>query len=292
MWRRGRRGGAASEPVRIVLVDDHAILRQGLRLLLEREHDLQVVGGQFAGEAMAVVERTARGSCAHMKLPASDNDGLTCAPADRPISGAPGSWCSRPSGRRAGGPRHSGTGPAATWSRTLTPWTGARDPRGRPERQRLRLPLGRRDGAVDPRPAATSTADQPRAERAAAGRNGLSNRHRRAPASVRDHGEIPRPQRHAQAARDQPRRSGLQGHQDWPGPDIHLSTEIPSRLSGAEHQPPPCCTCPEQGEPVRSPRSPSWRMDRLRQSRVHTIRSGRAACRRAGHPALLQRVTR
>ncbi len=43
--------------------------------------------------------------------------------------------------------------------------------------------------------------------------NGLSNRGILPPsASVRDHGEIPRPQRHAQAARDQPRRSRLQGH--------------------------------------------------------------------------------
>ncbi len=66
-------------PVTIVLVDDHAILRQGLRSLLEREHDLQVVGeASSAGEALAVVERT-RPSIVllDMKLsPASDHDGL------------------------------------------------------------------------------------------------------------------------------------------------------------------------------------------------------------------------
>lgn len=66
-------------PVRIVLVDDHAILRQGLRSLLEREHDLQVVGeASSADEALAVVERT-RPSIVllDMKLsPASDHDGL------------------------------------------------------------------------------------------------------------------------------------------------------------------------------------------------------------------------
>ena len=46
-------------PVRIVLVDDHAILRQGLRALLDREHDLQVIGeAGSAREALAVVERT------------------------------------------------------------------------------------------------------------------------------------------------------------------------------------------------------------------------------------------
>ena len=60
-------------------MDDHAILRQGLRSLLEREHDLQVVGeASSAGEALAVVERT-RPSIVllDMKLsPASDHDGL------------------------------------------------------------------------------------------------------------------------------------------------------------------------------------------------------------------------
>jgi DNA-binding NarL/FixJ family response regulator len=74
-------------PVRIVLVDDHAILRQGLRSLLEREHDLQVVGeAGSCGEALAVVER-ARPSIVllDMKLsPASDNDGLgLCAQLTR-----------------------------------------------------------------------------------------------------------------------------------------------------------------------------------------------------------------
>jgi DNA-binding NarL/FixJ family response regulator len=72
----GPDGGAL---VTIVLVDDHAILRQGLRSLLEREDDLQVVGeASSVGEALAVVER-ARPAIVllDMKLsPASDNDGL------------------------------------------------------------------------------------------------------------------------------------------------------------------------------------------------------------------------
>ena len=74
-----RASPAGETPVRIVLIDDHAILRQGLRSLLERERDLQVVGeASSAGEALAVVER-ARPSVVllDMKLsPAADNDGL------------------------------------------------------------------------------------------------------------------------------------------------------------------------------------------------------------------------
>ncbi|GAA4057262.1 MadR family response regulator transcription factor [Actinomadura miaoliensis] len=46
-------------PVRIVLVDDHAIVRHGLRSILERESDLRVVGeASTAAEALVVVERT------------------------------------------------------------------------------------------------------------------------------------------------------------------------------------------------------------------------------------------
>ncbi|MBJ8338994.1 response regulator transcription factor [Antrihabitans sp. YC3-6] len=46
--------------IRLVLVDDHAILRQGLRSVLEREADLQVVGeASSEAEADAVVSRVA-----------------------------------------------------------------------------------------------------------------------------------------------------------------------------------------------------------------------------------------
>jgi DNA-binding NarL/FixJ family response regulator len=69
--------------VTLVLIDDHAILRQGLRSLLEREPDLQVVGeASSPGEALAVVQQTRPAIVLlDMKLsPASDDDGLAlCA---------------------------------------------------------------------------------------------------------------------------------------------------------------------------------------------------------------------
>jgi DNA-binding NarL/FixJ family response regulator len=34
----------ASDPITLVIADDHAVLRKGLRLLLEAEPDFQVVG--------------------------------------------------------------------------------------------------------------------------------------------------------------------------------------------------------------------------------------------------------
>lgn len=48
--------GTAAEPVRIVLVDDHAIMRQGLRSVLEREDDIEVVAeAATPAEALTVV---------------------------------------------------------------------------------------------------------------------------------------------------------------------------------------------------------------------------------------------
>ena len=81
--RPGGQQPDAGVPVTIVLIDDHAIVRQGVCSLLERERDLQVVGDCGSpGEAMVVVER-ARPTIVllDMKLSAaSDHDGLSlCA---------------------------------------------------------------------------------------------------------------------------------------------------------------------------------------------------------------------
>lgn len=69
----------ATGAVRIVLVDDHAIVRQGLRAVLERENDLGVVGeASSADEALAVVERS-RPEVVLLDLklsPGADTEGL------------------------------------------------------------------------------------------------------------------------------------------------------------------------------------------------------------------------
>lgn len=50
---------APANILRIVLVDDHAIVRHGLKSILERESDLEVVGeASTVAEAEAVVDRT------------------------------------------------------------------------------------------------------------------------------------------------------------------------------------------------------------------------------------------
>lgn len=42
--------GAGAAPMRILLVDDHAVLRSGLRMLLDAEGDMEVVGEASTGE--------------------------------------------------------------------------------------------------------------------------------------------------------------------------------------------------------------------------------------------------
>ena len=42
---------ARAGKIRIVLVDDHAVLREGLRLMLQREPDLEVVGEASTADA-------------------------------------------------------------------------------------------------------------------------------------------------------------------------------------------------------------------------------------------------
>jgi CheY-like chemotaxis protein len=46
-------------PTRILLVDDHALVRRGLRLILDREPDLMVVAE--AGDGAEAVELAGRG---------------------------------------------------------------------------------------------------------------------------------------------------------------------------------------------------------------------------------------
>ena len=54
----GTAAGAGAAPIRLVIVDDHAIIRQGLRTMLDGEPDLQVVGEAASpAEARALTAR-------------------------------------------------------------------------------------------------------------------------------------------------------------------------------------------------------------------------------------------
>jgi DNA-binding NarL/FixJ family response regulator len=49
--------GGPGEPIRVLVVDDHALFRRGLQMVLEQEEDIEVVGE--AGDGAEAVERAA-----------------------------------------------------------------------------------------------------------------------------------------------------------------------------------------------------------------------------------------
>ncbi|MGW5520415.1 MadR family response regulator transcription factor [Nocardia africana] len=70
---------AGIRQLRIVLVDDHAIVRQGLRTILEREHDIQVVGEAADAAAALTTVESLRPDIVLLDLKlgtGSDTDGL------------------------------------------------------------------------------------------------------------------------------------------------------------------------------------------------------------------------
>jgi DNA-binding NarL/FixJ family response regulator len=50
-------GAGSGEPIRVLVVDDHALFRRGLQMVLEQEEDIEVVGE--AGDGAEAVERAA-----------------------------------------------------------------------------------------------------------------------------------------------------------------------------------------------------------------------------------------
>ena len=53
-------GPASSEPIRVLVVDDHAVFRRGLQMVLEQEPDIEVVGEAGDGsEAVTMAANTA-----------------------------------------------------------------------------------------------------------------------------------------------------------------------------------------------------------------------------------------
>ncbi|MDF5751370.1 response regulator transcription factor [Spongiactinospora sp. TRM90649] len=54
----GRRGGGNDEPIRVLIVDDHALIRRSLELALSAESDIEVVGEASDGkEAVELADR-------------------------------------------------------------------------------------------------------------------------------------------------------------------------------------------------------------------------------------------
>lgn len=64
-------------PIRILLVDDHTLVRSGLRLLLEKDHDIEVVGeAANAADAICIVEQMCP-DIVLMDITLPDSDGIS-----------------------------------------------------------------------------------------------------------------------------------------------------------------------------------------------------------------------
>lgn len=58
MNRTSQRSGNGTRPIRVMVVDDHAVIRQGLKMLLESRPEIEVIGDCENGrEALLMVER-------------------------------------------------------------------------------------------------------------------------------------------------------------------------------------------------------------------------------------------
>jgi len=69
-----------SQPIRVVIVDDHVVVRTGLRLLIESQPGITVVGEASNGaEALAVVART-QPDVIVLDLDLGEESGLDCFP--------------------------------------------------------------------------------------------------------------------------------------------------------------------------------------------------------------------
>jgi DNA-binding NarL/FixJ family response regulator len=66
-------------PVRIVLADDHTVMRNGLRLLLERQPDLQVVGEAADGRQAVALAESANADIVIMDIGMPNLNGIEAA---------------------------------------------------------------------------------------------------------------------------------------------------------------------------------------------------------------------
>jgi len=68
------------DPIRIVLADDHAVVRAGIRLLLEREEDIEPVGEAASGREAIFEARSLKPDVILMDVVMPDGNGLEVIP--------------------------------------------------------------------------------------------------------------------------------------------------------------------------------------------------------------------
>jgi len=79
-----------SDPITVLLVDDHALVRRGFRLILEDAPDIQVVGEADDGDAAVELTRELRPEVIVMDCAMPGTDGLTATRRIREFAPDPG----------------------------------------------------------------------------------------------------------------------------------------------------------------------------------------------------------
>ena len=121
-----------SRMIRVVVVDDHAMVRTGLVALLEASDDITVVGQAPDGDAARQVAVDLRPDVVLMDLSMPRMDGAEPPARCSPPSLRSRWWCSPRSPTADGSARLSTREPSATSSRTANPRTSS-PPSGRPQ---------------------------------------------------------------------------------------------------------------------------------------------------------------
>ena len=69
-----------SEPIRVLIVDDHAVVRSGIRLLLDQEPDIEPVGEAGSGREAVFQARSLKPDVILMDVVMPDQTGLEVLP--------------------------------------------------------------------------------------------------------------------------------------------------------------------------------------------------------------------
>jgi two-component system, NarL family, response regulator LiaR len=76
---------SATQPIRVLIADDHEVVRRGIALTLEAEPDLVVVGEAMTGEEAVAMARTTLPDVVLLDIQMPDMDGITAAAAIRAV---------------------------------------------------------------------------------------------------------------------------------------------------------------------------------------------------------------
>src|SRR2546430_17113675 len=89
---RGRRRPPAKGRIRILIVDDHTVVRHGLRQVLEREPDMQIIGESGTGLDAVRMAEGARPDVVLLDAKLGDDDGSDVCRGVLAVSPATDGW--------------------------------------------------------------------------------------------------------------------------------------------------------------------------------------------------------